>query len=269
MLALSTLASLALFHLAFAQDPSLEIKAIEAHFTQSALVPDLFASFDPSALLSLNYPGVGDVTPGQLLTKEQVGPTPTVTVTPANSSVSLNGTYTLAMVDADIVGAKLAEGQTRHWLVNGVAINGSTVTNSSATAITTYAGPWPAAGSGPHRYVVALYAQPSTFSPPAAFSQSNIGVSAFNFNDYVKSSGLGPLVAATYITVKEGTTAVSISSTSAVVTSTLVPSSSSSSHQAAGTSTGNQSNVPSGAMKTGASIISIISAGAVLAAIAL
>ncbi|KAF4615214.1 hypothetical protein D9613_002808 [Agrocybe pediades] len=255
MLALSTLASLALFHLAFAQDPSLEIKAIEAHFTQSALVPDLFASFDPSALLSLNYP--------------EVGPTPTVTVTPANSSVSLNGTYTLAMVDADIVGAKLAEGQTRHWLVNGVAINGSTVTNSSATAITTYAGPWPAAGSGPHRYVVALYAQPSTFSPPAAFSQSNIGVSAFNFNDYVKSSGLGPLVAATYITVKEGTTAVSIFSTSAVVTSTLVPSSSSSSHQAVGTSTGNQSNVPSGAMKTGASIISIISAGAVLAAIAL
>ena len=55
----------------------------------------------------------------------EVGPTPTVTVTPANSSVLLNGIYTLAMVDADIVGSKLPDGQTRHWLVNGVTISGT------------------------------------------------------------------------------------------------------------------------------------------------
>jgi len=29
------------------------------------------------------------------------------------------------MVDADVVGAKLPEGQTRHWLVNGVTISGT------------------------------------------------------------------------------------------------------------------------------------------------
>jgi len=73
------------------------------------------------------------------------------------------------MVDADVVGSKLPEGQTRHWLVNGVTISGtlsyccptsintrnkgSTIANSSATAITSYAGPWPASGSGPHRCV--------------------------------------------------------------------------------------------------------------------
>jgi hypothetical protein len=216
--------SLALLPFALAQESS-DIKAIEAHFTQSHIVPDLFASFNPSALLSLNYAGVGVVQPGQLLTKEQVAPIPTVTVTPANSSVSLNGTYTLAMVDADVVGSKYPDGQTRHWLVNGVTISGSTVANSSATAITGYAGPYPAAGSGPHRYVVVIYAQPSTFAAPAAYSQPNLPVGTFDFNAYVQDSGLGPLVAATYIDVEEGTTTLSIPSTSAVVSSTLLSSS--------------------------------------------
>ena len=28
------------------------------------------------------------------------------------------------MVDADVVGSKLPDGQTRHWLVNGVTVSG-------------------------------------------------------------------------------------------------------------------------------------------------
>jgi len=229
MFALSFVISLALVPFVAAQAAqtnSLNITAIEAHFTQSEIVPDLLSSFDPSALLTLNFTGDSEVQPGQLLTVQQVAPTPTVTVTAANSSVSLNGIYTLVMVDADVVGSKLPEGQTRHWLVNGVTISGSIVTNSSAVGITTYAGPFPAAGSGPHRYVVLLYAQPSTFTPPTALSKPNMGVSTFNFTGYVKDSGLGPLVAATYFTVEEGTTTASIPPTSAVVTSTLLPSSS-------------------------------------------
>jgi hypothetical protein len=154
-------------------------------------------------------------------THAEVGSAPTVTVSPANSSVSLTGTYTLAMVDADIVGAKLPNGQTRHWLVNGVTAATGVVKNDTAVGITDYAGPGPAAGSGPHRYVVVLYEQPSTFKAPDAFSQPNMGVSTFDFNAYVKDSGLGPLVAATYITVEEGTSTVSIQPTSAVISSTL------------------------------------------------
>lgn len=50
------LISLALLPFALAQE-SLDVKAIEAHFTQSHIVPDLFASFNPSALLSLDYAG--------------------------------------------------------------------------------------------------------------------------------------------------------------------------------------------------------------------
>ena len=39
---------------AAAQDAT---QAIKAHFTQSGLVPDLFSSFEPTALLTLDFPG--------------------------------------------------------------------------------------------------------------------------------------------------------------------------------------------------------------------
>jgi len=35
-------------------------------------------------------------------------------------------------------------------------------------------------------YVVAIYAQPSTFTPPAAYSQPNLPVGTFDFNAYVQ-----------------------------------------------------------------------------------
>ena len=54
----------------------------------------------------------------------EVKPLPALSVTPANSSVSLSGNYTLAMVDADIVGTDESKGQTRHWLVNDVTVSG-------------------------------------------------------------------------------------------------------------------------------------------------
>jgi len=232
-------------------DNNLQIKAIEAHFSQSHLVPDLFASFNPSALLTLDYPGVGVLAPGQKVTKEQVGPTPTVSVTPANSSVTLGGTYTLAMVDADIVGSDPAAGETRHWLVNGVTVADGVVANATAVGITTYAGPWPATGSGPHRYVVALYSQPESFTPPADFSQPNLPVAVFDWNAYVRDSGLGPLVAATYITVEEGEATGSIPATSAVVTSTLAPAATTTNASTGTSKTGTNTATATGAGQTG------------------
>jgi hypothetical protein len=206
---------------AAAQDATLGLQAIKAHFTQSGLVPDLFSSFEPTALLKLDFSGVGTLQPGQALTKEQTGPVPTVSVQPANPSTTLSGNYTLAMIDAGVVGAKLPEGQTRHWLVNGVKVSNSIVSNTSAVGVTSYAGPWPPAGSGPHRYVVVLYEQPASFVPPADLSSPGVAVGTFVWSDYVQNSHLGPLVAATYLTVQEGTPTVSLSPTSAVVTKTL------------------------------------------------
>jgi hypothetical protein len=246
MISFSIILSLTLLPFVIAQssDPALQIEAIEAHFTASGIVPSLLSTFDPSAILTLNYAGTGDISPGQALKKDQVGPIPSVTVTAANSSVELSAKFTLAMVDAGPVGSDQSKGVTRHWLVNGVTVSSSKVSNATATAITEYAGPAPPSGSGPHRYVVILYAQPSTFTPPKAFSEPNIGVSVFDVNAYAKDSGLGAVIAATYITVEEGTATVSLSATSAVVTSTLASVTSSS---------GNLSGTSSTAKPTGTS----------------
>jgi hypothetical protein len=249
MISLPILVSLALipFTLAQSSDTALQVAAIEAHFKQSQIVPSLLASFDPTALLTLNYAGVGDVTPGQLLTKEQSATTPVVTVTPVNSTVQLNGKYTIAMVDADIVGSDLSKGENRHWLINGVDIGtDGKVTNASATSITAYAGPGPAAGSGPHRYVVIIYAQPESFKAPPDLSQP-IGVTLFDVNAYAKDSGLGPIIAANYITVEDGTATASIPATSSVVSSTLVPAQPTATGTGTGTGTGTKSGTATGA----------------------
>jgi hypothetical protein len=56
-----------------------------------------------------------------------------VQVVPANASVTLSGSYTLMMVDADIVGAP-GNNNTRHWLVNSVTVANGVVSNATATA---------------------------------------------------------------------------------------------------------------------------------------
>jgi hypothetical protein len=217
MFALPFVLALAIpFVAAQSNDTAFQIEAIEAHFSQAGIVPQLLSTFNPSAVLTINFDGVGDVSPGQALTQDQVGPTPTIKIAGTN----LTGNFTLAMVDADVVGSDESN-ITRHWLENGVTVSNGEVSNSSA--ITQYAGPAPASGSGPHRYVVILLQQPSSFSPPSDLSQPNIGVSQFDFNGYVKDSQLGSVVAANYFTVEVGTDTTSLSATSAVQSSTLAP----------------------------------------------
>ncbi|KDQ59411.1 hypothetical protein JAAARDRAFT_126989 [Jaapia argillacea MUCL 33604] len=239
------LVALAFFSFAFAQsNEQLQIEAIEAHFKQSGIVPSLLPTFNPTGTLNVTFNGVGAISPGQPLTQANVQPTPTVVYTPANASVSLNGNYTIIMADAGPVGTDETAGQTRHWLVNDVTLSGSNplnVTTTNGTAITDYAGPAPASGSGPHRYVIMLWNQPATFKSPAG---TTTGVGLFNLTDYVSASGLGPLAAANYFTVEVGTASFTPSPTSAVITSTLAPVSSggSSSGSTKTTSTGASSS---------------------------
>lgn len=238
-----TFVSLTLLAFAAAQssNPALDIEAIQAHFNQAGITPGLVPSFNPTAVLDLAYNGItGDVAPGTLLTKAQVAPTPTLTIIGANSSLTFTDTYTVAMVDAGPVGTDDSKGVTRHWLVNGVKITDNKTVNTNGTAITVYAGPAPPAGTGPHRYVILLFVQPANFAAPAAFSKPNMGVSVFNLSDYIKNSNLGSIIAGTYFTVEEGTATASLSSTSAVITSTLAP-------VASGTSTSVQSKPSTGA----------------------
>lgn len=213
--------SLALAGVAAAQsnNTQLGLQAIKAHFAQAGLSGEnnLLSSFEPSALLDVTF-GTITATPGQALSAAQAGPVPQVTVTPANSTVDLSGKFTIMMVDADVVGADESKGQTRHWLLNGATVANGALSNASAAAPGPYAGPGPAQGSGAHRYCILLYAQPDAFANPAGTPE---GVTVIQLGEYVQQSGLGPLIAGTYITVEEGTASFSVSATSAVVTSTL------------------------------------------------
>ncbi len=141
-------------------DNAIGIAAIEAHFTGAGLVPSLLTSFVPSAVMTVTFSGLGAISPGQNLTKDrahfplfffpttahdgralfaEAAPTPEITIVPANSTVSLQGNYTLLMADADVVGTDESVGQTRHWLVNGVTLTGTRLTYLTGNrALTTH-----------------------------------------------------------------------------------------------------------------------------------
>ena len=59
------------FSVAQSSDPGLQIAAIEAHFSNAGLVPNLLSSFSPEAYLTVNFNGVGDVAPGTALTQDR------------------------------------------------------------------------------------------------------------------------------------------------------------------------------------------------------
>jgi len=240
-----------------ANNTALGIVAIEAHFTNAQLVPQLLSTFTPSALLNITFSGVGAISPGQNLSREQVAAAPEITVVPANSSVSLAGNFTLVMADADVVGTNESVGQTRHWLVNGVTLkngtSGANVSTAGGVAVTDYAGPAPPEGSGPHRYVILLLPQPSGFSPPSNLSGPNVPVSVFHLTDYISSSKLGEPIAAMYFDVQQGAANGSIPTTSPVVSSTLkVPTPASATSSGSGSaSTAKQSGTKNAATHSG------------------
>jgi hypothetical protein len=228
----------ALFSVALAQSTQLQLEGIEAHFTNAQLVPVPIPAFEPTAILTANFGGLGNITPGQLVSKDEVTNAPGLTLTPVNSTTTFNGTYTVAMIDPAAVGSDQSSGQYRHWLVNGATVTNGNLTFDGATTITEYAGPAPPAGSGPHRYTIVVYSQGENFAPPQDLSGPTPGVAQFVFPDYVKNTNLGPLVAGIYYQVEEGTATVSIPATSSVVSSTLPANGPSSSGASSGTSSG-------------------------------
>jgi hypothetical protein len=246
----------ALFSVALAQSTELQLQGVEAHFKNAQLVPVPIPAFEPTAILAANFQGLGTITPGQLVSKNEVTNAPNLTLTPVNSTVTFDGNYTVAMIDPGAVGSDQSSGQNRHWLVNGAKVTDNKLTFEGATTITEYAGPAPPAGSGPHRYTIVVYAQGNNFAAPQNLSSPVPGVEPFDFPGYVKSTNLGPLVAGIYYTVEEGTATVSIPATSSVVSSTL-PAARPSSSGTSGTSSGSNPTSTSG--NSGGAVDNVIS----------
>ncbi|KAG1800782.1 phosphatidylethanolamine-binding protein [Suillus plorans] len=217
-----------LVHAAQSDNTTLGIEIIRAHFQGAGLVPYLMANFTPTALLTATYTGGGIVTPGQLLPKSRTQTAPNLTITPVNMTTLLNKKYTLVMVDAWAPGNTDPRGQICHWVANGVTVQDHSVLTHAGVEVEQYRGPTPPSGSGPHRYVILLYAQQfPTVSPPQGFHILHNNPGFCHLADYVKASNIGPLIAGTYFTVEEGVATFTPSPTSPVVTSTLLASGSS------------------------------------------
>ena len=187
------------------------ITAIEAQFKNADLVPDLLPSFNPSALMTVTFPGVGPISPGQNLSMQQVATAPGVTITPANSSVSTTGNFTLMMVDAFAVGTNESNGQILHWLANFATLQSDSpacdslnVSTGGGVVVTNYVSPAPPVGTGLHRYTLLLFPQPASFSPPANLSSANVGIDLyFHLTDYLSSSHLGQPIAGMFFEVEQ------------------------------------------------------------------
>jgi len=189
---------------------ALGISTIEADFKTFDLVPDLLPSFNPSALMTVAFPGVGPISPGQNLSIQQTAPAPGVTITPANSSVPTTGNFTLMMVDARAVGTNESNGQILHWLTNFATLQNNSspppslnVSGAGGLVVTNYVSPQPPVGTGLHRYVILLFSQPPSFSPPANLSSPNVGIDLyFHLTDYISSSNLGKPIAGMFFEVQ-------------------------------------------------------------------
>jgi hypothetical protein len=208
---------------AAAADP-LGLATVKAQFTNAKIVPDAIPTFNPSALLNVNYASsVGVISVGQVVPKDDTAERPLLT---ANGTLS--GSYTVMIIDADYVGAPTdTAGLNVHWLQNDLTASENGTLTTASPARVAYAGPGPASGSGPHRYTVLLYSQGSSFAAPATPAAGS-SVQRIHLADYVKAAGFSDPVAASYFTVEVGTSTVTVESTSAVNTATLSVASSSS-----------------------------------------
>jgi len=197
-------------------DP-LAVALVKQQFINAKIVPDVIPSFNPIGTLNVVFSGNSSgVNDGAPLDKAAVQTQPTITVAGVNNNTAK---FTVLMIDGDYVGSSSPQGLNIHWLENNVAINSAGAT-SNTTARLPYAGPGPAAGSGPHRYTILLYQQPSNFTAPADPAQ-NSGVHRISLAKYVSAAGLSEPLAGLYFTVEVGTATVSVESTTAVNTATL------------------------------------------------
>ncbi|KAG8982764.1 hypothetical protein FRB94_007966 [Tulasnella sp. JGI-2019a] len=230
-------------------DPAspLAIATVKQEFVNALLTPSVVPTFDPAALLNVTFASVGSITTGQAIPMAQVGVKPTITVVGTDADFASGGPfnsstkYTIMMIDGDVPGAANAKGVNTHYLQNDLSygtLTADVLTFTNTTpAVINYAGPGPASGSGPHRYTLLIYAQPSTFKAPATPTAGS-SVTMIDFPTYLTSAGLTTALAGTYFTVEVGTATVSFSSTTAVNTATLSVASAAGTGAATGTATG-------------------------------
>lgn len=197
-------------------DP-LAVAIVKQQFINAHIVPDVVPSFNPIGTLNVNFNGSASITVGEPMSQTDVSKKPVVAVAGTFNSTP---SYTVLMIDGNYVGSSNPQGLNLHWLENNVQVGSDGTTANTTAATIPYAGPAPASGTGPHRYTILLYQQPSNFTAPAS-PVANSGVHMIELATYVQAAGLTGPLAGLYYTVEVGTATVSVASTTAVDTSTI------------------------------------------------
>jgi len=198
-------------------DP-IALATVKQQFINAKIVPDVIPSFSPAGILDVSFNGSSTgFNDGDAIAKENVQTQPTVNVVGISNATAK---YTLLQIDGNYVGSTNPQGLNLHWLQNNVVISSSGATSNTSAATIPYAGPAPASGSGPHRYTILLFQQPSNFTAPAS-PAPNSGVHEIDLATYVAAAGLTGPVGGIYYTVEVGTATVTVGSTTAVNAATL------------------------------------------------
>ncbi|CAD6893712.1 unnamed protein product [Tilletia controversa] len=187
------------------------VAAAIVNFQAQNLTPNPVPSnvFQPIAALTVTYPQAGIVSVGQKVEKNAVQDQPTwsLNVTSSQASQFKSKLFSIIVADPGAPTQNYNGLVVRHCLGNNFTIGSDGVLKNTTALVTRYFGPAPPAGSGPHRYMHLVVAQPSNFRAPSELSQPNTPlVTDWNLSDYFKEANLGNVVAASFMIVQEGET---------------------------------------------------------------
>ncbi|KAI0642220.1 phosphatidylethanolamine-binding protein, partial [Trametes meyenii] len=191
-------------------------ESVARSFADAKIVPDVLDSFDPTGLLNVVYADnstgapVNLTSPGTHLTRQQTARRPQIFLT-TNQTTFAEQTFVLAMIDPDApTPQNTSLGQVRHFLAGGLQANGSLAEGAALVnntpALSDYISPAPPAGSDPHRYILLLFVQPSSFSATASnLVNASTPILNFNLSRFVAETGLeGPIAGTYFLTGPDG-----------------------------------------------------------------
>ncbi|KAF8609940.1 PEBP-like protein [Ceratobasidium sp. AG-I] len=185
------------------------LKEVKTLFKEAKIVPDLLPVFKPSSLLYLTYgnsslrSAAGLVLPGKKFAKDVTEDKPEISL----EGPGWPGAYVFFLLDPDAPSRSDPKwAQVRHMFAGNLTVSdkwgpvpNSVVLKNLTGAVNDYMPPAPPAGTGPHRYVALLYAQPRDFDYSFLNTTARKG---FNLTEFAVRSGLGTPLAGTFLTVK-------------------------------------------------------------------